>query len=175
MRKFITLVLLLLFSTSCWAEVQIDQKNLVKNRPPGYCAWCCLEALAKHNNVEKLKHISTDRDQDEDFVHWISPTFGIVEPKYSGSGEACEDKLNKLGVKYKSGYFDRELVKEAVKSKGGMVHMKAGAFGSEGHAIIIVDYTDTDVIFWNPNDCYRYRATREWFDYWWNGYILVLD
>lgn len=176
MRKLL-LGLVLLFGTSTVFAADIPKESRVPNREPGYCCWCCIDTLARHLNIKKLKNIAQDRDKDPDFVYGIQLGNQITwfsEEKNSGSELAVSCKLDSLRVKYRYSHFDRDhLAKAAVD--GGVVYMKKGSFGDSAHAIVVTGYNEKEFKYIDPNDCKEHKVTRQWFDKWWSGVTLTLE
>lgn len=205
MRKFIVAFLLLLvFSSSIFSQVIIEKENRVENRNPGYCAWCCLEMLGRHHKIEALYNLLDEREKEFTWEwdarkrEWIkSPyiltdygSYKLREHRSPATHRAIANKLNSLDVKYsyQDHYnYDKSLLKEAIKNKQGclvVVKWWKDANGnaitamnnSSTHAIIILDYNEDGVEFLDPNHIDRtYSATHRWFNYYWTGYVLVLN
>lgn len=186
MRKLLVGVFALLaLATSVFAEVKIPEESRVRNRAPGYCGWCCLETLGNLQKIAKLKDLVNKRENDQDFEYDVKIkvkfmeeikelTFRVKEPKHAASIKSVKDKLDTLGVKYKITSFDLDHIQEAVAKNGCVIFAKAGAFGKDGHAVILTEYTKEIVKFIDPNDCCVYVATRAWFEVVWDGTAITL-
>jgi hypothetical protein len=74
-----------------------------------------------------------------------------------------------------TGNTDRTLLKYA-NSHGCLVGVTAGARGKGAHGIVLTHYDDKIVRFYdcnNPKD--MWEGSREWFDYWWSGLVIVVE
>lgn len=178
----LTFVLLFLGVSSASADVIIPRQFRIKNRPPGYCAWCCLETLGRYHRIESLNDLAKNREKDPDHVIWIDPYQAIVFPKNVGTPFIVQQKLDSLNVKYRTIVSnDSVWLKEVTRKKGCMAFFRPGAFVTptgrtlDGHAVILTEYNDKDVEFLDPNDCTYWKAERLWFDLYWDRYALVLE
>lgn len=198
-RFFISVFATLLFVSSAWAQVVIDKQNRVSNFGPGYCAWCCLEMLGRQHNVSPLFNLAYNRSRESvqqwDGQKWISLPYVLVsynadrnagpwvhEKRNIGTDWGIYHQLNDLKIKYRmqwAGNRGRDIIQYAMKNKlGCCFSVKAGCFGegTSAHAMILTNYTDKTVEFIDPNDIQNvYEASREWFDYWWCGWIVVIE
>ena len=182
-RKLFFIILCgLVFTGSLFGRVKIDKANRVENINPGYCAWCSIEMLGRHLKVKKLYNLTKNRTKESDI--WINYDDGkgwIRLRANEGHSNTIRWKMDELGVKYRMcnyGKFDRAMIEDSIKNNlGCAVGFKSGAFKGEGaHAVVLIDYNDDDVEFIDPNDPEStYTAKREWFDYYWDGWVLVVE
>lgn len=176
MRKILIALVILLFPLQLFA-IDINKADRVKNFPPGYCAFCCLETLGHHHKIKNLYNLAQDRTKDPDEWIWEADQW-IYAHHNEGYYTTVKAKLDKLGIKHwiqKQGNFDRTLLPYA-NNYGCVVGMKAGVFGKYGHAIILTKYTETKVEFFDPNwPEYNWEASREWFDYYWEGFLIMVS
>jgi hypothetical protein len=199
MRKFVaTVLLLLVFSSSAFSQVQIKKEHRVSNQDfeTGYCAWCCLETVGRHYNIKSLHNLAKNRSKeftwtwDEKKKVWEKSPYVMIdygsykslELRSPGPHQALAGKLNALNVKfrYQNYYnYDKTIIKNAVKdNQPCLVTVKCywGKPSQDTHAIIILDYNEKGVEFFDPNDInHTYTATHQWFNYYWMGYVLVID
>jgi hypothetical protein len=200
-RWFVSLVVILLLSAPSWAQVTIDKKHRVANFGPGYCAWCSIETLGRHHQIEALYDLAENRSKESsvrqwnpDKGRWVSLPYVMVShgPNYQGpwvqerrnvgTDWGIYYKLKELGIKNRmqwTGNKDTAIIRYAMRNKLGCCFaVKEGCFGrgSSAHAMILTNYTDKTVEYIDPNDPkHVYEAKREWFDYWWTGWILVIE
>ena len=203
MRRFVaTLLLLLVFSSSSFSQVVIKKENRVLNKSPGFCAWCCLETLGRHHKIEPLYDLQDNREKeftwewDARNKKWIkSPylwtdygSYKLKEHRSPGTHRALVNKLDSLNIKYRyqNHYnYSKTLIKEAIKNKQGCLVVvkwwtddngKPIADSSHTHAIVLLDYNDDGIEFFDPNDteC-TYTASHQWFNHYWTGYVLVVE
>lgn len=197
MRKFfISLLLVLVFSSSAFSQAKIRKECRVPNKDPGYCAWACLATLGRHQKIKVLYNLVEDREKEftwewnESKRVWVkSPYLWVDYGSYKNwehrgpaSHVSVRNKLNSLGVRYRSvDNYDLSLINESVKNKQGcLIVVKCFWETSNNnhftHAIVIINYDDKGVEYIDPNDIdYVYTATHEWFNYYWTGYSLILD
>lgn len=199
MRKFVaTILLLLMFACPSFAQVHIKKEHRVSNQnfETGYCAWCCLETIGRHYGIEALTNLTKNRSQEftwtwdakkkvwekSPYVMIDYGSYKSLELRSPGSHQALANKLNELKIKYRyqSYYnYDKTIIKNAVKDKQPcLVVVKCywGRPSNDTHAIILLDYNDDGIHFLDPNDPdYTYTATHQWFNYYWMGYVLVIE
>jgi Peptidase_C39 like family len=193
MRKFIAAFLLLLvFSQFSFAQISIEKEDRVENSGTGYCAWDCLETLGRYHKIKSLYKLAENKEKDGSFTWFYHGNDGWVKYYAPATVEAVNQTLKKLQVRYSkqdSGNYDKTIVKEAIKNKKGCmvvvkcwltndkkpIEYKPGMI-SYNHAIVIVDYDDEGVHFFDPNDIeHIYTGSHEWFNYYWTGYTIVIE
>jgi ABC-type bacteriocin/lantibiotic exporter with double-glycine peptidase domain len=96
------------------------------------------------------------------------------QPKHYGSRLAVQVKLDELKVKYRITGNDMSHVAQAAKATGCMVFIKPGAYGSEGHAVLVTDTTDKTVRILDPNTVQEEVVNKDWFLYYWDGLALTV-
>lgn len=195
MRRFIVAFLLLLaVSSPAFPQVIIKKENRILNRNPGYCAWCCLEMLGRHHKIEVLYNLLDNREKEFTWEwdgrkrEWIKTPYVWVdygnykskEHRSPATHRAKVNKLDSLGVKYTyQNYYnyDKTLIKKTIKDgQGCLVVVRWWYNSKDTHAIVLLDYNDNGVEFLDPNDIdHTYTATHQWFNYYWTGYVLVLN
>jgi len=205
MRKFLASCLLcLLFVNSVFSQVVIKNKDRVPNRPPGYCAWCCLEMLGRHHRVKTLENLVDKREKefswqwDKENNKWHkSPLVFTEHGQYRkwehrspGGHEAIASKLNSLKIKYyyQEYYnYDKALIAYAIRNDlACMAVLKDWDAEEEwseplvrapppSHAVVVIDYNEKGVTFIDPNDIENdYFVEHDWFNYYFVGYILII-
>ena len=195
-RWILSLFVALVLATQSFAQVVIETEHRVTNFGPGYCAWCSIEMLGRHNGIKKLHNLDEDRSKEShvkswDGEKWVPQPYVIVEygpgqwvreKRNVGTDYGVYRKLNSLGVKYKmqwTGNYSHNLIKYAIKNKLGCAFaVKAGTFGpkTSAHAMVLTDFNDKTVEVLDPNDTEKiYVYNREWFDTNWTGWILVIE
>ncbi len=191
----------LFLAVPSWAQVEIDKKHRIENFGPGYCAWCSIETLGRHIGIEALHDLAKNRSKESSVKQWNSDKgvwvplpYVMVSHGYNYNGPWVQEKRNvgtdwgvywkltELRVKFKmqwTGEKDTKLIKYAIKNNLGCAFaVKKGCFGknSSAHAMVLTNYDDKKVEYIDPNDPGNvYEATREWFDHWWSGWVLVLE
>ncbi len=200
MRKLVAaLVLLFAFASFGFSQVHIKKEHRVSNQSfeTGYCAWCCLETIGRHYGIKALQNLASNRSKeftwtwDEKNKRWEKSPYVMIdygsykslELRSPGPHQAIANKLNSLNVKYhyQSYYnYDKTIIKNAIKSNQPCVVVVKCFWGKQPsddtHAIILLDYNDEGVRFFDPNDIeHIYTATHQWFNYYWMGYVLVID
>lgn len=200
MRKFVaTFLLLFAFLSSAFSQVHIKKEHRISNQnfETGYCAWCCIETIGKHYGIETLNNLTKNRSQEFTWT-WNSRTrswekspyvmvdygnYKSLELRSPGTHQALVGKLNSLNVKYHyQNYYnyDKIIIKNAIKNDQPCLVVVKCYWGkrptNDTHAIILLDYNDDGVSFFDPNDVdHVYTATHQWFNYYWIGYVLVID
>lgn len=171
--------MVLLFNSTIFA-CDIPQSCRIKNQPPGYCCWACLETLGRYHGIEGLYDLLESRKEEKDLV--INDWFGnaTTYPRNLGYDFTVRNKLNDLKVKYwmqDAGGINRTLLKYA-GSHGCVVGVKEGALKGvkTTHAIVILEYDEEKVEYFDPNSpSTTWVATRKWFDHWWTGMIIIVQ
>lgn len=178
MRGFVIFLTLLLAASSFGMDIPAECQ--VKNERPGYCCWVSLEILGKVHRIKQLANLVENRKKDPDLVFVNPAGQHETHPKNLGYGYAVREKLNKLGVRFwmqDAGHFDRSLLKHA-QTHGCVVAVKEGAIPGykSCHAIIVTQYDKDGIRFFDcnkPNQ--KWVATKEWFDYYWTGLIVIVE
>lgn len=184
MKKFFGLILTILIISLSFSS-EIDNKIRVPNKEPGWCMWCCLQTLGVKYNIPKLKTIMTDiEEKDKDQILMLDEDRFVYRPKSAAYPDTIKRKLVKLRVKHKIqdfGNHDTELIKYAMqKDLGCVVVMNSegliSCFKKPGkHAVMVIDFTDEIVEFADPNVVQvNYLASRDWFDKYFEGFIVVV-
>lgn len=172
------LAIITFLSTSSLFAVDIDSKNRVKNRPPGYCAWCCLEMLGKHHKIEPLYDLVEQRTKDKPIL--LLHSNGTIEmlPVAGAVPTNIKIKLDELKVKftmYTDGNTKNDLLLRS-NQEGCVVDIKKGIFGPSAHAILMTYYDEEKIEFIDPNNPdYVYHVQRKWFDDNWTGRVIILE
>ena len=178
MKKLIALLVLLIPSQAC--SVDIDAKDRVKNQKPGFCAWASLETLGNHHKIKKMNGLLESRKGlpskwiiEHGWLVWVDASDGFVT--------TIKEKLDELKVKYYiREYGERDLL-PCVNDYGAAVGMSKETVGADGikfgeaHMIILTRYNKKMVRFIDPNDRQEYEASREWFDKYWEGVIVIVE
>lgn len=197
MRKFLVVLLVwLVITQSSFARIFIKRENRVPNRTDyGYCAWACLSTLGRQQKIKILYDLLDQRAKEFtwqwDGEQWVKSPYvwtdygdrKVLEHRAPGGHPALAAKLKSLGVKFRYqpyGDGSRDLIKEAVENKKGcLVVVRAWDADSkpdDTHAIVIVDYNEEGIEFYDPNDIETlWSAKHDWFDSHFTGYVLVLD
>jgi hypothetical protein len=185
MRILSLLALGFLFVGQAWAQVQIPMGCRVKNRPPGYCVWACIETLGRHQKIDKLYNLTDNRAKDPDSLepHRVSVGDGMIleyyvrVPHAAGTAYSANKKLNDLGVKHKiTEAKDLTHINEAMKKDHGcVIFLHPNPTYPGPHAVLLVKLTEENAEFIDPNDLVHYRATRGWFDLYWAGAVITVD
>jgi hypothetical protein len=164
MRRFhfLAFILLVAYSPSASAEVQIASACRVRNLPPGRCGWCVVETLARHLQIKSL--------------HGITETHA-----WRSNLDDLEGLVAEAGVSYRlqrPGSFSTAILADAVgRGLGVAVGFKELQPGAGGHIVTLIDFTDDHVRVIDPNDQDGRTRTmsRDRFLYWWDGLALVLE
>lgn len=166
-RFFVSLFLSLLSSQVAFCDVVFPAHSLVQNKPPGYCCWACLEMLGRNQKIATLFDLVEKRAGDQDD--------GDV-PKNAATAETATKKLKDMGVSCQISLWNVSHLKDASKKFGAVVFMwKNPTMGAQDHAVVLTHYDDKVVRWIDPNGCYRWEGTREWFDKYWAGVAISLD
>lgn len=185
MRKFIlAMIATAVLCVSVFADVQIDKQHRIKNRSPGYCAWCCIETLGRNQGIKQLEGLTDARAKDSDITEkrlvqidwnmWEEQEV-VIATKNVGYVPAIRAKLDLLKVKYKITEWNRDHLKDAVAKKGCVVYMKANPLMPGPHAVILTEYNDKIFRYIDPNGCNYWEGSREWFDFYWDGVAISLE
>jgi hypothetical protein len=175
--RTLLLVVALLWSSATFGQIAVSPTDRVRNKPPGYCAWACLETLGHHQKVARLYGIMDSRAFDPPFyrIRNVPTRDGFIQyqtplPTHSGSASSIKWKLDRLGVKHKISTQNLAHVLETLKSgRCVMVGMNPNPRFSMHHAVLITYLTDDVCDYIDPNDCQLHRESRKWFDIYWQG------
>ena len=63
-RLFVAVLLLLVTASQAFAEIRIRRADRVANRDPGYCAWCCLSMVGRHQKIKVLYNLVDQREKE---------------------------------------------------------------------------------------------------------------
>lgn len=160
--KRMTICLIVLFGflnlVSAQNFIVIEKDNLVQNKPPGYCGWCCLEALGRHQGIKRLHGL----------VEKIPPFQALTHPSM------IANKLNNLKVKFSFIKTGKGLEK-ACKTHACLVFMEPNPAIPFKHAVIICQINESEVRYYDPNGKKRMVASRQWFDRYWSRAAFKLE
>jgi hypothetical protein len=185
MYRFVLALLLILGQAfAVLAEpIKISKDDQVQNySDTGYCAWCCIETLGRHHRVKALTNLVKNRRAGPE---WVEVDYGGREKKWHRPGPGWEwaiyNTLKDLKVKF---YYQRvgdkshDLIKYAMDQKLACmfaVNENAWHKGSEAHAMILTEFTDTKITLYDPNKPGTvFVGTRAWFDQFWTGQLVVI-
>lgn len=147
--------------------IELPQWARTKNYGPN-CLWACVNTLARLHDIHDHRFILADRIADHNIRGYKDARDIHVEEylKHIGANYKITQQKNK----------DKSLLEQYGSSYGVVVSFYKGFRpGWVSHAVLVIEYTDTSVTFWDPNfPTYTYKCTRRWFDYWWSGGSLVI-
>jgi hypothetical protein len=176
MRFFWAFAVFLFVVNWARAEANIPGNARVANEAPGYCFWCCLETMARHQHVRELYDLKNARKTDPALL-----IGGEVIPANAGSYPSVVDKLAQLRfTRYRiqpDGDYSTRLLDEATRAgKACLVHIEMDD-GAGVHAVLIIEFGSEVVKYWDPNHAEREYLwdTRANFDRARLGLALVLD
>ncbi len=144
--------------------VEVPDHMRVKNSS-GYCMWACLDTAARVNESQGLVGVLTRRKL------WI------------GYKHAFDDEIEKELIKCNASYLityqlsnDRSLLEQYTSTHGVIVSFKIGTPVLGCHAVLVTEYNDKVVRFYDPNKIEKiWTCSRLWFDaYWLGGSIVIL-
>jgi len=153
---------LFLFPCTAAAEVPIAPGSRVTNVPPGRCAWCAVETLARHHHIASL--------------------YGLTrEHAVQAHPEDLKTVLSVAHVRFRiqeRGEQHAAILRDAiVQGLGAVVGFRELYPGSGGHIVTVIDFGPQQVLVIDPND--QDKRTRsmplELFLFWWDGFALVLE
>ena len=163
MRRILSMILLLILTPFLAADARIKVKDRIPNSYPGYCVWCSLETLGRHQGVKGL--------------------FGLTDwYKRSGlDGGAAERQvqrqLDMLGIRHRQqwgGTYDSRSVKRSCQEGNGCVVGFVGR--SYGHAVILTAWRDGIVRYVDPNwPAWDMQASAAWYLQNWDGWAVFLE
>jgi len=137
-----SLFLLLLLVCPCYADVYIGPENRVVNRPPGFCAWTCLEMIGR---VQKLPNLSGLIDHYAKY-ETEGTTFPVVENQLRTSGLKYESRPPWKGK-------DLAFVKSHVDAgRPVLVVLTPWQGWNGGHALLAVRVREDKIWLADPND-----------------------
>lgn len=195
-RWLLSLFVVLVLATQSFAQITISTENRVENFGPGYCAWCSIEMLGRHHGITKLHNLAKNRSKESNVSQWdgkkwvplpyVMVEYGnrqqVQEKRNVGTDWGVYRKLNSLGVKYRmqwTGDYSHKMIEYAMKNKLGCcfaVHSKAFGPDSSAHAMVMINFSKNNIECIDPNDPNEiYVYSREWFDRYWTGWILVVE
>ncbi len=193
-RFFFGALCALMLCLPAFAEVDIPKDKRVKNFSSGCCVWCSVENLANVQHVTTLKGIAKYRHENYgEKKIWVEGTYvqgpyGLTQiegPHWSttneapGTPERVREEMKRLKVKYKlqkHGNYDTTIITEALKDgRGAAVGLRDYPSVGDYHMVTLTELTDKEFIFVeNRGGCERYKASREWFNAHWTGYVITL-
>lgn len=188
MKKFLCFLVLFLSTSLVFADLEIEQKDRIKNYPTGCCLWCSLENLGKYHKIDRMSGMAKRRhDRAEELIETVNYDFvngnfirQVVWVKRNDAGGTtarAHQELKALKVKYKlqeTGNFDTKILEES-KDLGCAIGVRN--FPNEGnmHAVTLIHFDDKICRFIDNNgNCDKYEVTREWFNEHWTGLAIVI-
>lgn len=162
LRIWFTMLITLWFTAPLSAQITLDPSSWVPNRPPGRCAWCALETLARHHNIPALHNLTRDKDS-------VSSIRDIEE--------LLQAKKVSYQIQY-CGSYTMDLLKTAIqKKRGAVVGFRPLITQTTGHIVLVTNLEEHSVTVLDPNDTMvtPRRMDRVRFTAWWDGFTLVLD
>jgi hypothetical protein len=167
MRNANIIAALLLLTGSVQA-IELPEACRVKNRG-GRCVLSNLATLGRVHQIAALESLAPN---------------DIIQGPEGPFDDEVREMLNARGVHWRGrdhGSFDRTLLRLA-DTHGVVVSMKRGApwlWGKSlgcNHSIILTRYQPDGVSFYCPDNPQRiWRASREWFTFWWLGNSMVFS
>jgi hypothetical protein len=152
-----------------------------------YCAFACLDTLARHHNLSKLKSIT--RDFAAKSQNSTVPGNGFVSDPYG----VLARELMIRDIQFKRTSFqldttkqDKSLLLKYANRLGVLVTFRSDCPGFGPHAVLCLDYEEADptVTIYDPNRRTRQKRqpdakpiitiTRAYFDKWWTGASIVV-
>lgn len=183
MLRWTLLLVAWFWASTASAEVIIDKEYWTPNQAPGYCGWCSLRMAGLQQGIKKIDPIVKLREEILWDWTWLDGWWQPI-PGCAATADVIASQLDKIGVRYviSTTKNDDGLIRQMIKDRGVSVGMRvwwsnSRSGQSEGwHMIVLTEYTDKKVAFKDPNDVQNvYWASREWFDYFWNGLAVVLE
>lgn len=183
-RAFSVFILILLSLSitlnSVYAEAVIQDECRATNIQPGYCGWCCIQTMSKHQKIKEGYNIVESRKSDPDF--WYN---GILTNRGSATDEEFKNKLNTLKIKFKNlptGSDFRSVLNfikiTTVHGQGCLVVVAQGLPTTPRcHAITVVDINEEEgwYRYIDSNDPIGlYQGQIEWLHYQATGYVLSI-
>ncbi len=177
------LVLLLAFSFSSAADVEIAKKNRIANKPGGFCVWAALETMGRHHKIKSL----------EGLVERKYAVMGHYEYHYDGTqwhkqwvpfGGSTEDgAYDELKNNHKIGFwlyprktYNTKALKEACEAGRAVWVAFEWKNTNIGHAVVLVTYNDEFVEFVDSNKVDKVKkVSRKWFDEHWSGSAIIFN
>lgn len=155
-----TMLTALLLTVALWhpacGEVKITSDSVSLNTDYTSCGWRSLEALAKHHKFKRLAKAAGARSG------LVRP--GDLEKLIVAEGYKCYEA---------KGTSDEAFLKAAVRYYGAVVGFRPKPGGVVGHAVTLLDYDDKHAKYLDPDDGLIYTVSREWFDWYWNGWAVT--
>lgn len=177
MKGFFAVVLATLLCLPAWA-VEIPENCRVPNEDPGYCSWCSIETIARCNGINELYDLIQERKDLKVDIYVDKDGKQKEFDAHSGYHFSIRRRLDKSGLSYYYQYpgdYRTDLLKRYANKYGVVWNRKPLRRGWAGHAMVLTHFDDKKVKFWDPNHPeFIYTASREWFDYWWDGCMIAI-
>lgn len=158
----VVMAFLAILSSTSRAELRIDLKNRIRNRPDGRCAWCALETLGRHHGIEALQGLADK--------HATRATPSDLEAV-----------LDDLQIDYRTqpvGSRSTTILRYAIRENlGAIVGFRELSPGRGPHMVTLVDVGDKEVRVIDSNDSdgrVRTMSLKRFLS-WWDGFALVLE
>lgn len=147
--------------------VQIPRELRARNYK-GHCVWCCLQTVARHQNVSPLFDILKEVDRD---------------PAVAADGKTYFETVHELLLKRKiahyfqpRGQYTWEDLYKAIQKGVGVIVSLNNDGKDYSHAVILAGYWRDWVSYYDPDGVEKvWDMKREEFDRRWNGQVLFLD
>lgn len=167
----ITLWAFLLLIPGWLQALDIPKDKLVKNREPGYCFFCCLEGLGNVYGIDDLKGLVDRREKQKVTEEGLS-----TAPGYPWEIHRVLDNTKNALYYYQAPYSNSRALLKYAKSNGVIIgyRTKDKDGNPAAHAVILVEYDEEHVEFYDTNDLKRYTASLEWMNKFWTGEALII-
>lgn len=155
-------ILLLVTAGPCRTEARILVEHRVRNKAPGYCSWCDIETLGRHQGIKAVNGLAK----------WY-----MDQKEYRGANEEdIYQQLRLLKVEYQVAKKDLAFIKRKCdEGHGCVVGIVDWPVRGEIHTVIVTDFGTDKVKFVNSNvpTC-DWQVDRAWFEKNWDGWALSL-
>lgn len=176
MKKCIATAAFLLSAALAQAEVAIPATHHIQNENPGYCLWCSLEVLGRHQEIEAMAGLK-DAVKKEPAVYVREGNFTRMINPAGGFPDNASRKLTKLNVKHKMqmpGNKDTSILKEALTDGRGAAVGFVLSYGM--HAVTLVDLDSKTAKFIDPDKVGQVQVIdRANFDRIWDGFAITIE
>ena len=165
-RYLISAVMTLILAASSFAQTDIKTEHRVANVGNGFCGWCAVETLGRHQGIKSLQ--------------------GLVARKHKALGDngggawnsTLASELCSLGINHyytHVGAYYRSMMQDAIAKNGGVVvGLRPVPPDKNGHYVVCVGYTDKHAYVIDSNDPKKTtKMSRAKFDNAWDGSMLV--
>jgi hypothetical protein len=178
MKNIFAVVIALCLGGTTLADVPISKDFRMKNKAPGVCVWCAIEALGRHHGYEKLKGL-VDRHNEVGHQHLFEKELKVHKVKYEiasyrGTTKNFRWKIDEWTIDT----WDTSWLEYASDKKLGCCVVLRVKDSLETHMVVLTEFDKNAKIvkIIDSNNTNKETETQNlsWFLYWWDGYVIII-